>query len=96
MQTKVQEFLNGEVGQITKFLFDKGWTMEQIIDEVQSEDSYQIECMAMYHCPSGRELQSFIHHSRWGQRIKRQVKFLNLNYLKIERELNTSNVQLGV
>lgn len=50
MQTKVQEFLNGEVGQITKFLFDKGWTMEQIIDEVQSEDSYQIECMAMYHC----------------------------------------------
>lgn len=96
MQPKIQEFLDSEVGQITKFLFDKGWTMQRIIDEVQSEDSYQIECMAMYHCPSGRELQSFIHHSRWAQKIKRQVKFLTLNYLKIEKALNATNTKLGV
>lgn len=96
MNTKIQEFLDSEVGQITKFLFDKGWTMEQIIQEVQSEDSYQIECMGMYHCPSGRDLQSFIHHSRWGQKIKRQVKFLNLNYLKIEKALTVTNKKLGV
>lgn len=61
--------------------------MQQIIAEVQSDDSYQIECMAMYHCPSGRELQNFIHHSRWGQKIKRHVKFLNSYRSKIEREL---------
>lgn len=87
MKTTLNEFLNGEIGQITKFLFDKGWTMQQIIDEVESEDSYQIECMAMYHCPNGRELQSFIHHSRWGQKIKRHVKFLNSYRSKIESEL---------
>lgn len=96
MEKKLQEFLDTEVGQITKFLSDKGWTMQQIIDEVQSEDSYQIESMAMYHCPSGRELQSFINHSRWGQKIKRQVKFLTLNYLKIEKALNVTNTKLGV
>ena len=77
MQTKIQEFLDSEVGQITKFLFDKGWNMQQIIDEVQSEDSYQIECMGMYHCPGGRELQNFIHHSRWGQKIM-NLKIMNI------------------
>lgn len=87
MNIKVQEFLDSEVGQITKFLFDKAWKMQRIIDEVQSEDSYQIECMAIYHCPSGRELQNFIHHSRWGQKIKRDVKFLKLHSSKIEMQL---------
>ncbi len=96
MKTKVQEFLHSEVGQITKFLFNKGWNMQQIIDEVQSEDSYQIECMGIYHCPNGRELQDFIHHSRWGQKIKRQVKFLTLNYIKIEKALTVTNTKLGV
>lgn len=87
MQTKIQEFLTREVGQITKFLSDKGWTMQQIIEEVKSQDSYQIECMGMYHCPSGRELQNFIHHSRWGQKIKRDIRFLIVHKKKIEQAL---------
>lgn len=90
MQTKIQEFLTREIGQITKSLLDKGCTMQEIIDELNPiEDSYEIQLMGMYHCPSGRELQNFIHHSRWGQKIKRDIKFLNLNYLKIEKALNT-------
>lgn len=87
MKLTVKEFLDSEVGQITKFLFEKAWTMQQIIDEVQSEDSYQIECMGMYHCPSGRELQNFIHHSRWGQKIKRDTRFLIVHQTKIQQAL---------
>lgn len=96
MKTTVQEFLSSEVGTITKFLSDKGWTMQQIIEEVQSEDSYQIEVLGMYHCPGGRELQNFIHHSRWGQKIKRDVKFLEKNRTEIERALNQINTKVGV
>lgn len=88
MQTKVQEFLTREVGQITKYLIDNGFTMDKAIEEIDMEDSYQIEAMAMYHCPGGRELQDFIHHSRWGQKIKRDIRFLILHKTKIEQALN--------
>lgn len=88
MKTTLNEFLNGEIGQITKSFLDKGCTMQQVIEELNPiEDSYEIELMGMYHCPSGRELQDFIHHSRWGQKIKRHVKFLNSYRSKIEMEL---------
>lgn len=87
MKTTLTEFLNGEIAQIAKYLFDKDWTIEQILEEVQNPDSYQIESMAMYHCPSGRELQDFIHHSRWGQKIKRHIKFLYANRLEMKKLL---------
>lgn len=87
MKTTLTEFLSGEVAQIAKYLIDKDWTIEQILEEVQSPDSYQIESMAMYHCPSGRELQNFIHHSRWGQKIKRHIKFLYENQSGIKNAL---------
>ena len=97
MKTTLNEFLNGEIGQITKALLDKGCTMQQIMEELNPiENSYEIQLMAMYHCPSGRELQSFIHHSRWGQKIRRHIIFLNLNYLKIEKALTVTNKKLGV
>lgn len=88
MQTKIEEFLNGVIGQITKSLLDKGCTMQEVIDELNPiEDSYEIHLMGMYHCPSGRELQSFIHHSRWGQKIKRDIRFLIIHKTKIEQAL---------
>lgn len=87
MKMSIRDFFKGPVGQITEFLFEKGWNIQQILEEVRNPNSYQIQCMGMYHCPIGRELQNFINHSRWSQKIKRDAKFLDENRLMIEKSL---------
>lgn len=87
MKMSIRDFFKGQVGQITETLFEKGWNISQILEEVRNPNSYEIQSIGMWDCPSGRELQNFINHSRWGQKIKRDAKFLDENRLIIEKAL---------